>query len=130
MLPRLAADLLVLLHLGFILFVVTGGFLAWRWRRLAWVHIPCALWGALVEFMGWICPLTPWEVTLRRQAGQAGYDSGFVEHYIIPMVYPEALTLRIQIGLGLVVVAVNVLAYAVYFRRRPARTPRQGMRPE
>ncbi|NIS65263.1 MAG: DUF2784 family protein, partial [Gemmatimonadales bacterium] len=97
--------------------VVTGGFLAWRWRRLALVHIPCALWGALVELMGWICPLTPWEVALRRQAGTAGYEGGFIEHYIIPIIYPSGLTPTIQLGLGVLVVVLNVLAYAVYFWR-------------
>jgi hypothetical protein len=117
-LPRLFADVLVLAHLAFIFFVITGGFLAWRWRRLAWVHLPCALWGALVEFMGWICPLTPWEIALRRQAGMAGYEGGFIEHYIIPVIYPSGLTPAIQVGLGSLVVAVNLVAYVVYFRRR------------
>jgi hypothetical protein len=120
-LARLAADLLLTFHLAFIVFVVVGGFMAWRWRRLAWVHVPCAIWGAVIEFMGWICPLTPWEVSLRRQAGQAGYEGGFVEHYIIPIIYPGALTPKIQIGLGLFVVAANVVAYSIYFRRRPGR---------
>lgn len=119
MLYRLAADSLVLLHFGFIVFVVGGGFLAWRWRRLAWLHVPCALWGATIELMGWICPLTPLENTLRRQAGQAGYDGGFIEHYILPIVYPGGLTPTIQVGLGLLLVALNGLAYTVYFRRRP-----------
>ncbi|MDH3455628.1 MAG: DUF2784 domain-containing protein [Gemmatimonadota bacterium] len=121
MLFRIGADALVVSHLAFIVFVIVGGFLAWRWRWLAWVHVPCALWGAIVELMGWICPLTPWEVALRRQAGQAGYESGFVEHYIIPIVYPGALTPSIQIGLGVSVIAINGLAYWVYFRRRAAR---------
>lgn len=118
MLPRLAADVLVLAHLAFILFVITGGFLAWRWRRLAWVHIPCAAWGAVVEFMGFICPLTPWEIALRRQAGTTGYEGGFIEHYIIPIIYPSGLTPTIQVGLGSLVVGLNLVAYAVYFRRR------------
>lgn len=116
---RLAADALVLFHLAFILFVVVGGFLAWRWRRLAWMHLPCALWGAAIEFAGWICPLTPWEVALRHRAGQAGYEGGFVEHYIIPLIYPGDLTVTVRVVLGVLVVAVNVVAYVGYFRRRP-----------
>jgi hypothetical protein len=118
MLSRIVADLLVVGHLTFVVFVIAGGFLTWRWPRVAWAHIPCAVWGAAVEFTGWICPLTPWEVTLRRQAGQAGYEGGFIEHYIIPLIYPAALTPRIQIALGVVVVAINLIAYSVYFRRR------------
>jgi hypothetical protein len=119
MLYRLAADTVVLLHLAFVVFVVVGGFLAWRWRRLAWAHVPCAAWGAAIELMGWVCPLTPLEVSLRRHAGQAGYEGGFIEHYITPIIYPAGLTPTIQIGLGLLLVTLNVLAYAVYFRRRP-----------
>lgn len=115
---RLAADALVLFHLAFIVFVVVGGFMAWRWRRLVWVHLPCALWGAAIEFGGWICPLTPWEVALRRHAGQAGYEGGFVEHYIIPLIYPGDLTLTLRVVLGTLVVAVNVAAYVGYVRRR------------
>jgi uncharacterized membrane protein YhhN len=119
MLYRLAADAVLLLHLAFVVFVVVGGFLTWRWRRLAWAHIPCAVWGAAIELMGWICPLTPLEVSLRRQAGQAGYEGGFIQHYILPIVYPAGLTPTIQIGLGLLLVTLNVFAYTVYFRRRP-----------
>ncbi len=121
MLFRLAADLLMMLHLAFVVFVVVGGFLAWRWRGLAWAHIPCALWGAVVELMGWVCPLTPWEVALRRQAGQAGYEGGFIEHYILPIIYPGTLTPATKVGLGLLVVVVNIFAYAVYLRGRPKR---------
>jgi hypothetical protein len=126
MAPRLAADLLVLLHLAFVVFVVVGGFLAWRWRWLAWAHIPCALWGAAIELMGWICPLTPLEVSLRRQAGQAGYEGGFIEHYITPIVYPGGLTPTIQVGLGVGLVALNLFAYTVYFRTRAARADLHG----
>jgi hypothetical protein len=117
MLSRFAADGLVLFHLAFIVFVVLGGFLTWRWRRLIWIHIPCALWGAVVEFAGWICPLTPWEVALRRQAGQLGYEGGFIEHYIIPLIYPGELTLPVRVILGSLVIAVNIAAYVGYARR-------------
>ena len=121
MLPRVLADLLVVGHLAFIVFVIAGGFLTWRWPHVVWAHIPCAVWGATVEFTGWICPLTPWEIALRRQAGQAGYDGGFIEHYLIPIIYPAGLTPTIQIGLGILVVTINVIAYAVYLRRRARR---------
>lgn len=118
---RLIADLVVGVHLLFVVFVVGGGFLTWRWPRVAWVHVPVAVWGALVELAGWICPLTPLENALRRAAGDAGYPAGFIEHYIIPLVYPAALTRGFQIGLGAAVVAINTLAYAVLLRRaRPA----------
>ena len=118
---RLAADILVVIHLAFIVFVVLGGFLAWRWRHLVWLHGPAAVWGALIEFAGWICPLTPWEVALRQRAGHAGYAGGFIEHYVIPIVYPPGLTPSIQLLLGGFVLVVNVVAYAGFVRRRRAR---------
>jgi hypothetical protein len=115
---RLAADALVLVHFAFIVFVVLGGFLTWRWRRLAWLHIPAVAWGALIEFMGWICPLTPLEVSLRRMAGGAGYEGGFIAHYILPIIYPAGLTPTIQVMLGVLLVLLNGVAYFVYFKRR------------
>jgi hypothetical protein len=114
---RLAADLLVAVHLGFIVFVVAGGFLALKWHRLAWAHIPAAIWGALIELFGWVCPLTPLENRWRVLAGQAGYEGGFIEHYVIPLVYPIALTRNLQYLLGATVVLLNIIAYTVYFRR-------------
>ncbi|MEA3277371.1 MAG: DUF2784 domain-containing protein [Pseudomonadota bacterium] len=117
MLPALAADLLVLLHLAFILFVALGGLLVLRWARLAWVHLPAASWGAAIELTGWICPLTPLENHLRRMAGSNGYSGGFIEHYIVPLVYPPGLTRSIQISLGIAVLAVNALAYAALIYR-------------
>lgn len=114
---RLAADLLVILHLLFIAFVVGGGYLAWRWRWLAWVHVPAAVWGAAIEFMGWTCPLTPLENELRRAAGSTGYEGGFVEHYIIPVIYPVGLNSDVQIALGSLVLLLNAIAYWVYFWR-------------
>jgi len=118
MLYRLAADALVVVHLGFIIFVVIGGFLAWRWRRVAWIHLPVACWGALIEFFGWVCPLAPLENDLRRLAGDFGYEGGFIEHYVIPVIYPAQLTVQIQIGLGFMVLLLNGFAYSVYFIRR------------
>lgn len=122
----LLADAIVVVHLTFVAFVVLGGLMVWRWPRLAWLHVPAAVWGALVEFRGWVCPLTPLEVSWRLRAGQAGYSGDFVEQYLLPMLYPEGLTRDIQIALGVFVVVVNVAVYGglmVRARRRSARRP-------
>jgi hypothetical protein len=112
------ADFIVLLHLGFILFVVLGGLLVFRCRWLVWLHVPAALWGALVEFLGWICPLTPLETWLRRAAGAPGYSGSFVDQYVVPVVYPADLTREIQIFLGLCVLIFNSAVYVLIWRRR------------
>ncbi|MDG9757713.1 DUF2784 domain-containing protein [Pseudomonas sp. o96-267] len=112
MLWRIAADALVLVHLGFILFVLLGGLLLLRWPRLIWLHMPAVAWGIVVECLHLGCPLTPWENQLRRAAGQAGYDGGFIEHYLIPLIYPAGLTPQIQLWLGAIVVLVNLSIYA------------------
>ena len=117
MLYRLLADAVVAFHGLFILFVVFGGFVAWRWRWVAALHLPCAVWGILIEFRGGICPLTPLENSLRVRAGQAGYSGGFIEHYLLPAIYPSGLTPRIQIVLGSAVLVMNAFAYAVLIRR-------------
>lgn len=122
----LLADAVLLLHLAFILFVVLGGFLVWRWPRLAWLHLPAAAWGALIEFGDWPCPLTPLENHLRALAGEAGYAGGFIEHYLLPLIYPEALTRELQVAFGLGVVAINLAAYAL--GRRGAALSRGGRR--
>ena len=114
---RLLADAVVLVHTAFVAFVVLGGFLAWRWSRIAWLHVPCALWGAVIEYQGWVCPLTPLENDLRRRAGLAGYAGGFVEHYVLPVLYPAGLTRPVQALLGTLVVVVNLIAYGVLLRR-------------
>lgn len=116
---RVLADLVVVLHLGFVVFVVLGGLLVLRWGWVAWLHLPAALWGALIEFGGWVCPLTPLEQWLRRRAGESGYEGGFVEHYVLPVLYPGELTRELQIALGAGVVVVNLGIYAwVLWRRR------------
>lgn len=115
---RLIADLLLIFHLSFIVFVLVGGFLAWRWRWLVWFHLPAAVWGAAIEFGGWICPLTPLENHFRRLAGQSGYEGGFIEHYIVPVIYPEDWSLSFRLVFGSIVIAINSLAYWGYFRRR------------
>jgi hypothetical protein len=121
---RAIADLLVLVHALFIVFVVAGGFVAWRWRRIAWIHVPAAAWGAWIEVAGWVCPLTPLENHFRRLAGLDGYAGGFIEHYLVPLIYPGEWTPALRIALATFVLVVNVVAYAVYFRRRPAVGPR------
>ncbi len=108
---RLGADLVLLLHLVFVLFVMTGGFLLLKWPRLAWLHLPAAIWGAVVEYTGWICPLTPIENILRAMAGQSTRASDFIGRYLLPLMYPEGLTRNIQILLGTLVVLVNVTIY-------------------
>lgn len=121
MLYRLLADAVVLLHLGFVGFVVLGGVLALRWPRLVWVHLPAAAWGAWVEFTGRICPLTPLENWLRREGGGEGYSAAFVEHYLIPILYPAALTRELQWTLGGIVIVVNAAVYGVVMFRRRSR---------
>jgi len=113
----LAADSLVVLHLCFILFVAVGGLLILRWPYLAWAHVPATVWGILVELEGWICPLTPLENSLRRSAGEAGYSGGFIEHYVLPLVYPPGLSRNLQIGLGVALLTINSLAYAILILR-------------
>jgi hypothetical protein len=115
---RGAADLVLVMHLAFVLFVVLGGLLALRWRRVAWVHVPVALYGATIEFLGFVCPLTPLEVWLRRRGGEAGYEGGFIEHYIVAVLYPRGLTREIQLVLGTAVLVLNGIVYLVWWRRR------------
>jgi hypothetical protein len=111
------ADVVVVLHGVFIVFVAAGGFAVIRWPRLAWLHLPGAAWGAAISFGGWICPLTPLEIALRRQAGEAGYRGGFIEHYIVPLIYPGDLTREHQLILGAAVVLVNGFVYGVALSR-------------
>jgi hypothetical protein len=118
MIYRLLADATVLVHLTFVLFVVFGGFLALRWVRVAWVHVPAAIWGALIEFADWPCPLTPLENWLRARGGEAGYEVGFVERYITAAIYPEGLPRHVQILLGVGVIIINVIAYGLFAWRR------------
>jgi hypothetical protein len=117
MIYALAADLLVVLHMLFVLFVAVGGLLTLRWPAAAWTHLPAAAWGAAIELGGCICPLTLIENSLRRGAGEAGYRGGFVEHYIVPLVYPPGLTRDIQIGIGFGVLALNALVYGIVLYR-------------
>lgn len=121
---RWLADGVVVVHLGFVAFVVFGGLLVWRWRHLAWLHGPAALWGVWIEMSGGICPLTPLENRLRASAGEAAYQGDFVGRYLLPVLYPDGLTREIQIALGVGVIALNVAIYGVMIRsRRSAGRP-------
>jgi len=117
---RLLADVVVAVHLGFVLFVVAGGFLILRWPRTAWVQLPAALWGVLVEWSGWVCPLTPLENWLRAEGGAAGYAGGFVERYLLPVLYPASLTRGTQVLLGATALVVNLIAYGLVLTRSTA----------
>jgi hypothetical protein len=125
---RVLADAVLLLHLAFIAFALLGGLLVRRWPRLAWVHLPAAAWAAAIAFFGGICPLTPLENRLRAAGGEAGFEGSFIEHHLEALIYPGWLTREIQIGLGLVVLAVNVACYWHVMKR--GRSPfRRSNRP-
>lgn len=128
MLYRLAADAVLVFHGLFILFVIFGALLA-LWRPwLAWMHVAAAIWGASVMLSGMICPLTPLENSLRVAGGQAGYDGGFIEHYITAIIYPAGLTRGVQVALGAMVIGINVLIYGYVWsrRRRSLSASRKG----
>lgn len=126
---RLAADFVVVLHAAFVIFTVFGGLLAWKWPRAAWLHVPCFLWAAWVELTGWLCPLTPLENLLREQAGAITYQTGFIAHYLMPVLYPEGLTRTIQVCLGLMVLIGNVFLYAILINRYRSEGWRHSRRP-
>jgi Protein of Unknown function (DUF2784) len=113
----LLADAAVVLHLAFVLFVLFGGLLVLRWPRMRWLHLPAAAWGILVEYTGWFCPLTPIENWLRERAGQTGYHSDFIAHYLLPILYPDGLTDNIQVVLGTVALLVNLGLYGWLWQR-------------
>jgi len=117
MIWRTLADLALLLHVGFIVFVIVGGFLAIRWPQVAWFHLPALIWGVTIEFAGWICPLTPLETWLLRAGGETGYRGGFIEHYGLMVIYPTGLTPQGQWFLGASLLLVNLLAYALFYRK-------------
>jgi hypothetical protein len=114
---RWLADLTVIVHLAFVVFVVVGGLLVLRRRGWVWIHLPAAIWGASIEWAGWVCPLTPLENWLRLRAGGSGYRGGFVEHYLLPVLYPSELARGTQIVLGGLVVVINVAFYSVVWKR-------------
>ena len=112
----LLADLVLIVHLAFVIFVLCGGLLVLKWRWIAWLHLPAAVWGTVVEFTGWICPLTPLENWLRAQSGERSYSSDFLTQYLLPVLYPGDLTRGIQLLLGTVVIAVNAVIYCWLWR--------------
>ena len=121
MIYRALADLVLVVHLAFVLFVVLGGLLVLRWPRVAWLHVPAAVWGVLIEYTGWICPLTPLENSFRARGGEAGYSGGFIEHYIQPLLYPAGLTRSTQVVLGSLALVLNLTAYAIVVSRMRRR---------
>lgn len=121
MLYSLLADLVVVVHALFVLFVVCGGLAVLRWRRLAWLHLPAAIWGGLIELAGWVCPLTYLENRLRRLGGETGYRGSFISRYLEPILYPLGLTRQIQIILGVAAVLLNLAIYAYLWRKRHAK---------
>lgn len=127
MIERILADGVVMLHLGFILFASCGGLLSLRWKRAAWLHLPAVLWAAAIEFRRGICPLTPLEQGLRRAAGEAGYGGSFIEHYLVPIIYPAGLDERLQYILGALVIVINLAVYGWVLFRRHHRATQQAV---
>ena len=113
----IAADAVMAFHFAFIAFALLGSFLVLRWPKVIWLHLPALAWGAYIELSGNICPLTPLENHYRELAGESGYSGGFIEHYVLPVIYPAGLTRDIQLWLGIAVVAINLVAYAFVVKR-------------
>jgi hypothetical protein len=104
-----------------------GALLVLRWRWAALLHLPMLAWGVAIELTGGICPLTPLENTLRRAAGEGGYSGSFLEHYLLPIVYPAGLTSDVQLGLGVGLLLLNVVLYGfVLLRLRRRRASLDG----
>jgi hypothetical protein len=118
----LAANVIVFVHLGFILFVTFGGLLLLRSRKWAWIHLPAVIWGSVVELTGWICPLSPLENWLREKGGYEIYREAFIEHYIMPIIYPSGYTRGFQILLGIFVITLNIVLYTWAFQKRSRNT--------
>jgi hypothetical protein len=118
MMYTLLADLVLIVHLAFVVFVLSGGLIVLKWRWIAWLHLPAAAWGAAVEFTGWICPLTPLENWLRVRDGEIGYEQDLVARYLLPILYPEDLTRDLQFLLGTVVVVLNAAVYCRLWHMR------------
>ena len=118
MLYQFAADFIIFLHFAFIVFVLMGGFLVFKWRWVIWLHVPAAIWGAVIVIMGWICPLTPIENMLRQAGAGDIYSASFIEHYLVPMIYPMGLSPEIFIAMGIAVIVINVIVYTILFIKR------------
>ena len=122
MLYRFLADTTAFAHFAFVLFVALGGLLVLRWRKLAWLHLPAAIWGALIEVMNWECPLTRYENMFRARAGMQGYSEGFIAHYIYRLIYPAGLTRGVQLAIAVIVLVINTAVYAKVFPIRIRRS--------
>ena len=120
MIHLIFANSILMVHFTFILFVVFGGLLVFYKKWMPWLHIPALSWAVLIEFLGWICPLTPMENHFRVLAGQSGYNQGFIQHYLLKMIYPDGLTRQVQVLLGLGVLILNLLVYAVFLKKKGA----------
>ena len=120
MIYSVLADAVLVFHLGFILFVGGGGLFVLRRPKVVWLHLPVAAWGVWIELSGNICPLTPLENSLRRMAGEQGYSGGFIEHYVLPIIYPPGLTRGVQLTLAALVVVLNVTIYGYILMKRRA----------
>jgi len=118
MLFRTLADVVLVAHFAFVAFAVLGGVLVLRWPRVAFAHVPAVIWAAVVEYAGWVCPLTPLENALREAGGGAGYTAAFLDHYLVPVLYPAGLTRELQVALGSGLLLLNALAYWRLARRR------------
>jgi len=129
---RLLADGLVVVHVAFVAFVVLGGLLVLKWTRVAFGHLPAVVWGVVIELAGWVCPLTPLENQAREAGGGVAYQGDFIEHYLLPVLYPADLTRQVQCVLGFGALLLNVAVYALVIARkrrgRTARTPAPGTR--
>ena len=117
------ADVVLLMHLAFVLFVLFGGLLALKWRSTIWLHLPAAAWGAFIEFSGWICPLTPLANWLREQGRAGAYEGDFLSHYLLALLYPNGLTRPVQLMLGLFVISMNAGIYLWLWRRNRLHRP-------
>jgi hypothetical protein len=122
MIYRWLADAVVLFHGAFVAFVIVGAFLALRWPWIVWLHVPAAVWGVLIEFADWTCPLTPLENSLRARAGEAGYSGDFIQHYLLQALYPDGLTVQTRWILGGVALGVNLVGYGLFFLSRAQRS--------
>ena len=122
MTPDVLADLVLGVHAAFVLFVAVGGLLAVRWSGVVWAHLPSAAWGAWISLVGGVCPLTPLENRLRRQAGEGTYETTFLDRYVAPILYPDGLTREIQVGVGVAVLLLNAALYLWLWRRHVRRS--------
>jgi len=126
---NIAADIVVFVHFTFIVFVLVGGVLVFKWRRLIWLHIPSAIWGAMIVMVGWICPLTPIENRLRHAGESETYTRSFIEHYLVPVIYPSGLDREMFIVMGMVVIVINVIVYIMLFVKYKREVKKNKLRP-